>query len=299
MKRLLLCIAAIGLAPGCGGGGGGGGDGAAKADGGTPEVKLPTAYVGDKEPGTPADYASCMADPAGPAMDTVVMGKIIDFQDDNIVVDAAIKVFAKVEDVPAKPLAMTKSDKSGLFTITIPKGAPYRLIWSNEGGKAITSNGNPVDTIPTYEFNQRFDDKERVGVKEATREAIPGLVSVIPDKALGVLAGSVRDCKSKEVGGARVKVAATAGAFDADALTFYFSKVGGSTLPTRTQKYTSGANGTFATLNIPAPGTGSVEAYGVVGGGEPKLIGKATVPVQPGAITIVEVVPCAVNKACP
>ena len=46
----------------------------------------------------------------------------------------------------------------------------------------------------------------------------------------------------------------TASAYMADCNTFYFTDVNGSTLPTRQLHWTSAKNGTFAALNVPAPG---------------------------------------------
>ncbi|MSP63967.1 MAG: hypothetical protein EXR72_27225 [Myxococcales bacterium] len=291
MNRIgIYCIAAISLGGvGCGSG----------TMTGTPDMAMkpsPPIYVEAKDKTqTPANYKDCVADPAGPDKETEVEGLIKDFQDDNLVEGAVIKIYKTAADVPANPIAMTTSDKDGKYKIKVPAGAPYRLIYGSEGGKAI-SNGNPVDTIATYEFNRAWNDKERVAVKVSTREAIPGLVSVIPDVTLGVLAGSVRDCKRSDVGGAQVKITGTGKLKDgtdykADEFTFYFVEVSGSTLPTRTQKWTA-ANGTFAALNVPAPGTATVTAYGTIAlGGKPVELGKETVPLQPGAITIIEILP--------
>jgi hypothetical protein len=243
----------------------------------------------------PANY-SCLGtrmDPPGPSMDVVVTGLIKDFQDNNVVMGATVTLWKNAADVPdpAKAIAtsMAPSDANGNYMIKVPAGTPYRVIRGNSGGKAI-SNGNPVDTIPAYEFNRNFDDKSPVAVKTSTREAIPGLVSVIPDPTLGVLAGSVRDCMNTEVGNALVAVSMTSVMYDGVCNTFYFADVGGSTLPTRTIHYSSEANGTFAALNVP-PGLATLTVTGIVGSGAAKTISTATVPVQGGAVTIVEMLP--------
>jgi hypothetical protein len=253
----------------------------------------PNLFVGDApDGGVAADY-SCngkRVDPAAPTTDTVVTGTIKDFQDDNLVSGAVISVYATADQVLAKmPIATSMpSDAMGNYTVTVPKGY-YRVIFGNTGGKAL-SNGNPVDTIDTYEFNRKYDDKGRTAVKVSTREAIPGLVSVIPDTSLGVLAGAVRDCNEKEVGGARVTISDTSGPYMGDMLTFYFKKISGSTLPTRTQKWTDG-NGAFAALNVPV-GKGTVSAKGIITTADGEVdLGSGTVPVLAGSITLFEVLP--------
>lgn len=297
MNRLLLSLVlGLPLAAACSSPpGGGGGDGGTM---GAMDMKMatppPPISVKSGAMMTDADE-SCLGsrkDPPGPNADTMITAKITDFQDDNIVVGATIMVWKDAADVPDPKKAIatsTVSDAMGMYTIKIPGGTPYRVIMGNTGGMAI-SNGNPVATIATYEFNRNFDDKARVAVKVSTREAIPGLVSVIPDPTLGVLAGAVRDCKNTEVGGATVKVSMTTAAYDSDALTFYFVKVGGSTLPTRQQHWTSPDNGSFAALNVP-PGLATVTASGQVGSGTPKTLTTLTVPVLAGAITIAEMLP--------
>ena len=300
MKRLLCNAAIATFVVGCSGGGSnldggtGGGDMAMKA-----APPAPPVYMEEKGMKTnlKMEDFKCAAETPGPMMETEIEGKIQDFQDDNLVRRAKIKLYKNADDALAgKPVAMAESDKDGKYKIKIPAGMPARVVWSNEGGKAV-KDGNEVDTIPTYEFNYKWDDKERIAVKVSTREAIPGLVSVIPDEKLAVLAGGVRTCSGKDVGGARVKLTDVGKTpegkdYDADGLTFYFVEVSGSTLPTRTQKWTSG-NGAFAALNVPAPGKGKVTVYGVIGdpASAPLKIAEGSVPVLPGAITILEMFP--------
>ncbi len=272
----------------------GGGSGSASSLDMAMAVQSPPLSVTVMGMAQPADF-SCLGsrkDPPGPMMDTVVTGKITDFQDDNIVVGATVYIWKDAADVPdpMKAIATTKapSDKDGMYSITIPAGAPYRIIRGNSGGMAI-SNGNPVETIPAYEFNRNFDDANPVAVKTSTREAIPGLVSIIPDETKGVLAGAVRDCKNSETGDARVAVSMTTMTYDSDANTFYFTD---QDLPTRVLHWTNPKNGTFVSLNVP-PGLATVAATGVVGSGAAKTLGSYTIPVQPGAVTIVEILPAA------
>jgi hypothetical protein len=222
-------------------------------------------------------------------MDTPIMGVIKDFQDSNLVVGAVIKVYASAADVPANPIATSMpSDAMGNWSVTVPKGH-YRVIFGNDSGMAITSGGTMVATIPTYEFDRVYSDHDRTAVKASTRDVIQGLVSVVPDPALGVIAGSVRDCANKETGGATVAVSGTSTAYDSASLLFYFKDVSGTTLPNRNQKWTT-ALGLFAALNVPV-GSATATATGQVQESAPKELGAATVPILSGAITIVDVLP--------
>lgn len=237
---------------------------------------------------TPGDIA-CVGnpkDPAAPDAETVVTGVIKDFQDDNKVVGAVIKLYATVEDVMAnKPMVTSApSDADGNFTYTVPKGY-YRIIRANEGGKAVSS-GNMVKTIPTYEFNVVYSDKSPTAVKTSTKDLIPGLVSVTQMDGFGVLAGGARDCNNKHVQGAIVDVAATG--YKSDGQIFYFADVpGAGTVPVRNQKWT-GDNGVFAALNVP-PGYGIVTIKGALKMGDPlTVISQYKIPVIADAVTIVE-----------
>lgn len=237
---------------------------------------------------TPGDIA-CVGnpmDPSAPTMDTVVTGVIKDFQDDNKVVGAVIKIYATVDDVMAnKPLTTSMpTDMDGNFTYTVPKGY-YRIIRANEGGKAISS-GNMVKTIPTYEFNVVYSDKSPTAVKTSTKDLIPGLVSVTQMDGFGVLAGGARDCNNKHVLGAIVDVAATN--YNSTGQIFYFADVpGAGTVPVRNQKWT-GDNGVFAALNVP-PGVGTVTIKGALKMGDPlQTISQYKIPVIADAVTIIE-----------
>ena len=250
---------------------------------------LPAPYVGASMTPAALDCIGSRMDPAAPSQDTVVSGVIKDFQNSYPVKGATVSVYFDASQVVAKqPVASsTSSDEMGNFTITVPKGH-YRVIWGNTGGKAITSSGSMQDTIDAYEFGVAFDDKQRAAVTTSTRDAIPGLVNVIPDPSLGVLAGSVRDCTKATVGGAVVEVTMTSAAWDAASLTFYFKNIGGQTLPLLSQHWTSDV-GLFAALNVP-PGT-ATETAQVELNGKLTTVGTNSIPVIAGAITIADILP--------
>ena len=258
-------------------------------------------------------------DAPAPSTMITVNGRLIDFQDSNPVQGADILYYLTADDVlNNKPLTSLKmqqganatgTDADGKYTmtLTLPSVDTTRLIIGNKGGKAITGSGNKVDTLATYEFSRRFDEAGPTAVKLSTKQAIPGLVSVVQKDGYGVLAGAARDCDNAQMEGAIVTVTATTNppplpgdsadcwtgknysSFDQDLL-FYFTDVGGSTLPTRMQKYTAG-NGTFAALNVP-PGKGHVTVNGTVSmGGMSQLLGTGEIPVIADAVTIVDIYP--------
>lgn len=264
----------------------------------TSSVNAPALYTGDNpDAGTPANFACngmFVDSNQGPAMDTVVNGKIQDFQDSYPVANAVVSIYLTTDQVLAKmPVAHSMpSAMDGTYSITVPKGTPYRVIRGVEGGYAI-NNGTMSSTVASYEFGINWDDIKPVSVKEATRQAIPGLVSVEVLPGTGIVAGAVHDCMDKETKGALVKV--TSSTYDSAAmnLVFYFISQSGSTLPTRTQKWTR-EGAAFAALNVgPAPGAATVEAQGIIGSGGMQKIASASIPIIADSVTIVHLTPLA------
>lgn len=251
----------------------------------------PAAYVGTKMAAPDLSCLGTRMDPTAPDADQTVSGVIKDFQDSNPVQGAIVSVYFSSDDAVAGKAAAQSapSDAMGNYTITIPAGH-YRVIYGNAGGKAISSSGSMVDTIPAYEFGRAFDDKERAAVKVTTRDAIPSLVGLTPDPALGVFAGSARDCKNQLVGGAQAFVSGTSMPYDSSQYLFYFKTVAGAPLPLRAQKWTTDL-GLWAALNVP-PGTATMEAKIVPTAGATLVtLGSTTVPIIAGAITIADVLP--------
>ncbi len=125
-----------------------------------------------------------------------------------------------------------------------------------------------------------------------TKQEIPALVSIQPDDTMGVVAGSLRDCAEKELGGITFSAASTGGSFDPSMTTFYFVEVSGMTVPSRSQKFTSG-DGVFAMLNVP-PGDVTVTASGLLTPmGALTKLGSALIPVHANSITVVQMEPLA------
>ncbi len=285
MNRSLIVAALAALVAGCGGG---------EMTTQMPDMKMghtaPPIFLGSPDGGTAPDE-TCLGsrkDPAPPTMDTMVSGTIKDFQDSNPVEGAIVAVYTSPQQVvDGKPATMSApSDAMGNYTVTVPAGF-YRVIFGNSGGKAV-SNGTMVDTIPAFELDRVFSDKDRVAVKTSTRDAIPSIVGITPDDTLGVIAGTVHDCNNKIIGGATISVTTTP-AYDQSNI-FYFITVNGSAFPSRNAFWTSGDPGVYAALNVP-PGTAVVTATGVVGSGAPQTLGSASIPVLKGSIVIADLLP--------
>jgi hypothetical protein len=234
---------------------------------------------------TPADL-SCLGaktDPAAPTTPTTVAMTVKDFEKGTVLAGATVDVFTSLDKIKtnAPDFTSAPSDAQGQTMVTVPAGF-YRVIFR--------TTADPQKTIETIEFNRKYNDSERISVSIITKQEIPALVSITPDDSLGVVAGSLRDCNEKELGGITFSATSTGGAFDASMTTFYFVDVSGMTVPSRTQKFTSG-DGAFAILNVP-PGDVTVTANGLVtAGGMLKKLGSAVIPVHPNSITIVQMEP--------
>ena len=256
------------------------------------EIKLPPLTVETMPMVNAAADEACVTTPMVPparTMPTVVNGSIEDFQDNNKVKGAIVKIYFTTDQaLHDMPVAMSAAtDDMGKFTLTIPPG-PARIIRSNAGGLAISA-GNMVKTIPTFEFNVIAEDTKPTAVKESTKEAIPGLVGITQMDGLGVLAGGVRDCQNRETQGANVHVTVEGHPeYSDDGLIFYFLNVqGAGNVPVRSQKYTS-VNGAFAALNV-TPGVATVTDKGVLmAGGMAQTLSTYKVPVIADSVTIIE-----------
>lgn len=221
--------------------------------------------------------------------DATETGVIKDFQDSNKVVGAVVKIYLTTQDVlDDKPATESEpSDEDGNYTVDIPAGAK-RVIRAVVGGKAVSS-ATESDTIPSYEFGVPWNDPAPVSVTVKTKQAIPGLVSVAQQDGLGILAGGLHDCNDKESGGGQATVTVEGKDYDGSQNIFYFKYIGGDPLPVRAQKWTD-AGGVFAALNVP-PGTGHAKVTGIIGSGEPQLIGDDAIPVIADAVTIIHMLP--------
>jgi hypothetical protein len=250
----------------------------------------PVAFVqsNTQDPSTmmPANL-SCLGsfmDPNGPPATTAVNMTVKDFEKSTPVSGATVEAYASLADfhnmMPAATAGPTGVD--GTLTIMMPPNV-YRVIFR--------TTADPATTIETVEFNRVWSDPTRNSVSTATKGEIPGLVSVVPDDTKGVVAGDLRDCDGKRVGGALFDVSSSGGSFDAASLTFYFLDIDAmTTVPARSQKWTSG-DGVFATLNVP-PGDATLTASGLLKAGGPLTkFGTGVAPVRANSITVVQLAP--------
>jgi hypothetical protein len=228
---------------------------------------------------------SCLGsfkDPAGPTATTAVDMIVKDFEKSTPVMGATVEAYTSLADFNAMKVSAMggPTGADGKVTLMMPAGS-YRMIFR--------TTADPLKTIETVEFNRVWNDSNRVSVSIATKGEIPGLVSVIPDDSKGVVAGDLRDCSNKPIGGARYTVSSTGGSYDSFANTFYFVDIDKSTtVPERAQKWTSG-NGVFASLNVP-PGDATLTVNGLLKMGDTTTtkLGSAVAPVRTNSITVVQ-----------
>jgi hypothetical protein len=235
---------------------------------------------------SPADF-SCLksyVDPAAPTAPSVLTVHVEDFQKSTPVKDATVEVYLSLAKFNARTPDATspKTDVNGEAMLTIPPGS-YRVIFR--------TLADPTRNVETIEFGRAFDDPRRYVVSNATKGTIMAVLSLFPDETQGVVAGSVRDCQGREVGGATFETTSTGGTFDNKMNTFYFVDVSHEeTVPVRAQKWTSG-NGVFASLNVP-PGDVTITGSGfLVANGPITKLGTGIAPVRSNSITIVQMAP--------
>ncbi len=231
------------------------------------------------------------ADPAAPTATTAVDVVVKDFEKSTPVMGATVEVYLSLAHVNAMMPdgSSGPTDASGTATLTVPPGS-YRVIFRTSGAP---------NTIETIEFNRAYNDAQRFSVSQATKQEIPALVSVVPDDTLGVVAGSLRDCQEREMGGITFTATSSGGTFDSTAMTFYFVDIMGgaidggvatTTVPSVQQKYTSG-DGVFAILNVP-PGDVTLTGSGLLQtNGALTKLGTGVAPARAGSITIVQLEP--------
>jgi len=222
-------------------------------------------------------------DAAAPSTVTALTVHVEDFEKKTPVVGATVEVYLSLAKVNAKTpdASSPPTDANGEAVLMVPPGS-FRVIFRTFGAPK---------TVETLEFNRTFDDPKRFSVSEATKLTIQAVLSLVPDDTLGVVAGALRDCDAKDVGGVTLTTTASAGAFDNTLDTFYFEDLSkDSTVPVRARKFTSG-NGVFASLNVP-PGDATLTVSGLLAeGGQPMRLGTGVAPVRPNSITVVQLEP--------
>lgn len=235
-----------------------------------------------------ADY-SCNGhrmDPAGATAEFTVNGKVQDFQSKQAPSSTAtVFVYEDLDHLLQNmPYSMVTDALDGTFTgLRIPPNH-YRVNF-----KVVA----PPDQIDTYEIGipvpPNTTTMTRNSVSHFTANALPGLVGIDYDMTKSVIAGGVRDCAGDFVRGALISV--DAGGPFMDANIFYFSD---QDLPVRRtlQQFTN-VDGLFTAINVPPVGMATITATGVIGSGPPQRVGRASIPLFAGALTIADVPPLA------
>lgn len=222
----------------------------------------------------PADY-TCL-DATDPAQafptDTQVTGIVEDFEEGSAVEGIVVSVYATRADLLADaPFDQSDpTDPAGAFSVLVPGGAP-RVHWksANPLGQAyhfdtIEMEDPVAGLLPD---SPSTAGKDRKVVSAATVETVPLTLGISRVAGLGVIAGTLYDCRRRHVQHAAVRIY-DGPASDADRVllsitsgqglnTFYFA----SGMPSRLQEYTD-PEGQFISANL-APGvTVFVEMWG-------------------------------------
>jgi hypothetical protein len=232
----------------------------------------------------PADY-SCnghYADPAGATADFTIGGTVKDFQTSSPVPNALVKVYADLPSLMAdQPLDMKLAGNDGIYAgLKIPANH-YRVNFKVTAPDQLDTYavGIPIPVGTTT--------SSRDSVSKITAASLPALVGVVYDGSKAIIAGGVRDCTNSFVQGSIVDITASGQAVP-DSSVFYFK----FSVPVRktVQQFTND-DGLWTGINIPPAGMASIEAKGVIGTGATQTIGRTTIPLFAGALTIADIPP--------
>jgi len=247
-------------------------------------VSLPPATIMS---GANADY-SCngtRTDPAGNAQTYMRSGTVSD-QLAGAQAGALIEVFRTVADaMSGTRFSMATSDGSGNFTDLMLPDHDYRPTFKMTKG---------TDALPTYEFDLPTQPGSTPlalnMLLKTTAAGLSGIVGVTYDGTKALIAGAVRDCGGNFVKGAIASVT-VGGTAIPDTSVFYF--MGQIPAPRSRAPYTD-VNGLFTGVNITPGSSAVIEVRAVpTAGGAVTVVGRTTVPLIAGSLSIVELPPLA------
>ncbi len=229
--------------------------------------------------------------------------KVTDFQSDQAVPDATVRLFKDQDS--ANPVAMGTADSDANLTLTVPAGTK-RFGYKMESANAL----------PTFLLNQKLDSPSEAiqpsntppcmdgtdvvpcrteiqSVSNATAATLPALIGQTRIAGTGVVAGALRDCQEREVSGFIATMSSTQGTATpmSGAETYYFDPSVG--LPVNHRRAQAGSSdGLFMIIQVPASQpTGYVQMWGfptaadlAAGMTGLKLIAELEVPVLPDTV---------------
>ena len=222
----------------------------------------------------PADF-TCL-DATDPAqafpVDTQVTGVVEDFEEGSPVEGIVVSIYATRADLLADdPFDESgPTDSAGAYSILVPGGVS-RVHWksSNPAGQEHNFDTleleDPVGGLPPE--NPSTVGKDRRIISAATVETVPLTLGISRVPGLGVIAGTLYDCRRRHVQNAAVRIydgppgdvtrtqlSVTSGQ---GLNTFYFY----AGMPSRLQTYTD-PEGQFITANLAPGATVFVEMWG-------------------------------------
>jgi len=224
--------------------------------------------------------AGCMAPLA-------VTGTITDFQEDEPVSEATVKLWPN-DDITTAAASEATAGGEGTVSVTIDSCSPF--------GYGTFTPPEWEETVDTYEVHSVYDFEPTGATSEVfnsvsvtTSVLIPSLIGLNWDTNTGIIAGTAYDCGENGITNAQV--------FIKDAVTgaipespdpaypfgvFYFTD---NDLPTRNeaQPWTS-VNGLWTAVNLPS-GTFLIEMW-VHDGTAHKMLGSTVLTVNPGSVNI-------------
>ncbi len=203
-------------------------------------------------------------------------GKVLDFQEDEKVVGAAVQIFNN-DDPNGSPDSIGVTDQNGDVTVDVPTCQPSAYRVSTEDG----------DTKVTFEVHQMYEpdggsgvSSEFNSVSRVTYNIIPALLGISPDADKSIIAGTAFDCNEEPIEGAQVVVKVD-GEIPQSLIVKYFV----DDFPNRDQPHTS-ADGLWVAVNVPT-GDATVELWGIpVGGTDLTMLASTSLPTVADSINI-------------
>lgn len=294
---LVLALSVAAVVAACGGDGGGSDSDALADIGFATPMQTTTAYeeVGGiwQERGA-ADW-SCLnsaSDEIATTTDIALSGTVLDFQTDEALPAAELTLYGDA-GITGPELASATADELGAYQITLPTGHAH---WAF---KIVADNA-----LETYQLNQYFEpDKAQQehlldSVSVLTAQALPAFIGVTRTPGLGIVAGSIRDCRGFRVLGAVAAMSDTPGEANhlAGVVSYYFSALSTS-LPVRhSQQAMTNKDGVFVSIELPPGSERYVQVWGFVddadlADGEMTLLSQVASPIIADAVVTVSLRP--------
>ena len=247
----------------------------------------------------PADW-SCLGtpDPLGPTtVEVQVSGTVEDFASSVGVGGAQVAAFAG-SSVTDSPLAEAMAEDDGSFALTLGVGTD-RIAYRVRVNRYLD----------TYLLNQRYaaDQTEQSqtirAISAGLADALPATINKTRTPGLGTLAGAIRDCQGREVGGAIATVSSASARAEhlGGAETYYFSAGATQSLPVlHSVQPATNTDGLFVVFDLPPTTSAYLQVWGFTGDqdpdvDEPQLLSEIAAPILEDTVITASMVPLQPN----